>query len=401
MSAGVIQLLYKPASLGYNPISCNFLIRVFLAVKRSHNLSIGIVGLPNSGKSTIFNALTQSAVPAENYPFCTIDKNVGVVKIPDPRLAKMANFLKSDEIVPSAMTFVDIAGLVKGASKGEGLGNKFLSHIREADAIMYTLRAFHGEEIAHVYERISPADDLKIVRSELILKDITTVERKLGEIKDHAKSGMTDELELKIETLEKILQGLSNEKPAYTVEIKDEAREFLRDLWLLTNKPAFYVLNIKGGIDEPQLKKWIQELEQTIPDQEKDFIILIDCRMEVDIVDLEESEKSELIEMVDNYHSTKDIIEMAYNRLNLLTFYTGNEKIANAWTIEKGATVKEAAGVIHTDLEQNFVASEVVNVEELINAGGWNAAKENGLIRSEGKDYVVQDGDYINILANK
>jgi hypothetical protein len=372
-----------------------------LAVKRSHSLSIGIVGLPNSGKSTIFNALTQSAVPAENYPFCTIDKNVGVVKIPDPRLAKMANFLKSDEIVPSAMTFVDIAGLVKGASKGEGLGNKFLSHIREADAIMYTLRAFHGEEIAHVYERISPADDLKIVRSELILKDITTVERKLGEIKDHAKSGMTDELELKIETLEKILQGLSNEKPAYTVEIKDEAREFLRDLWLLTNKPAFYVLNIKGGIDEPQLKKWIQELKQTIPDQEKDFIILIDCRMEVDIVDLEESEKSELIEMVDDYHSTKDIIEMAYNRLNLLTFYTGNEKVANAWTIEKGATVKEAAGVIHTDLEQNFVASEVVNVEELINAAGWNAAKENGLIRSEGKDYVVQDGDYVNILANK
>lgn len=375
-------------------------MKTHLSVKRSHNLSIGIVGLPNSGKSTIFNALTRSGVPADNYPFCTIDKNVGVVKIPDPRLKKLSEFLKSENVVPSAMTFVDIAGLVKGASKGEGLGNKFLSHIREADAIMYTLRAFHGEDIAHVYERISPADDLKIVRSELILKDIATVERKLDELKSNSKSGMTDELELKIDTLEKIMAGLSDEKPAYSIKVKDEAEGFLRDLWLLTNKPAFYALNIKGGIKEPQLENWINELKETVPEDEKDFVILVDCKMESDFTDLEEDEKNELSAMVDNYQSIDDIIEMAYERLNLLTFYTGNEKEANSWTIEKGATIKEAAGVIHSDLEDNFVAAEVINVDELVDAGGWAQVREKGLIRSEGKGYVVRDGDYINILAN-
>ncbi len=372
-----------------------------MAVTRSHNLSIGIVGLPNSGKSTIFNALTESAVPADNYPFCTIDRNVGVVKIPDPRLKKMSSFLKSEKIVPSAMTFVDIAGLVKGASKGEGLGNKFLSHIREADAIMYVLRAFKGEEIAHVYERINPVDDLRIVRSELILKDIETVDRKLGELENKARSGMSDELELKINALKKISEGLSDEKPTYNIKIKEEAKPFIRDLWLLTNKPAFYVLNIRGGVDEPQLDKWINDLREAIPDEEKDFIILIDCKLEVDITELDSNEKDELTGMVDNYHSTLNIIEMAYERLNLLTFYTGNEKVANAWTISKGATVKEAAGVIHSDLEQNFVAAEVINVEDLVDAGGWAMAREEGLIKSQGKEYLIQDGDYVNILAGK
>lgn len=372
-----------------------------MGVTRSHSLSIGIVGLPNSGKSTIFNALTKSSVPAENYPFCTIDKNVGVVKIPDPRLEKMAAFLKSTNVVPSAMTFVDIAGLVKGASKGEGLGNQFLSHIREANAIMYMLRAFKSENVAHVYANINPVDDLKIVRSELIFKDIETVDKKLGELKGHAKSGMTDELKLQIGTLEKVLEGLNNEVPAYSVKLDDEEREFLAEIWLLTDKPAFYVLNVRGGVEEPDLANWVNELKAAVPDEEKDFMIAVDCKMEGDIEGLAAEEQDELIGMVEDYHGVGDLIDLAYRRLNLLTFYTGNEKEANAWTIEKGATVKEAAGVIHTDLEQNFVAAEVVGVDEMINAGGWHESKEKGIVKSVSRDYLIQDGDYVNVLAGK
>jgi len=372
-----------------------------MSITRSHNLSIGIVGLPNSGKSTIFNALTKSSVPAENYPFCTIDKNVGVVKIPDPRLQKIAGMLGSVKIVPSAMTFVDIAGLVKGASKGEGLGNQFLGHIREANAIMYVLRAFKGESIAHVYDQISPVEDLKIVRSELILKDIETAERKLEEFRGKAKSGMTDEQKVQIGCLEKTLDNLNNEIPAYNIELSYDEREFLYEIWLLTDKPAFYVLNVKGGVDEPELKLWIEELRNVVPDEEHDFIITVDCKMETDLEEMSDSERSELICMVDDYRGAGDLINLAYRRLNLLTFYTGNEKEANAWTIEKGATVKAAAGVIHSDLEAGFVAAEIVNVDDLLEFGGWNGAKEKGRLKNEGKGYLVQDGDYVSILAGK
>lgn len=372
-----------------------------MSVTRSHSLSIGIVGLPNSGKSTIFNVLTRSTVPAENYPFCTIDKNVGVVKIPDARLERMAKILNSVNIVPSAMTFVDIAGLVKGASKGEGLGNQFLGHIREANAIMYVLRAFKSESITHVYGQINPVEDLQIVRAELILKDIETVERKLGELKAKAKSGVTGEQEIQITCLEKVLDGLNNEIPAYSINLLDEEYEFLHELWLLTDKPAFYVLNVKGGVDEPELKAWVKELRGVIPEEEQDFIMTVDCKMEGELDGVSEDEKEELTCMVNDYHGTGDLINLAYRRLNLLTFYTGNEKEANSWTIEKGATVKAAAGVIHGDLEENFVAAEIINVDDLLKFGGWTGAKERGKLRNEGKDYMVQDGDYMNVLAGK
>ena len=372
-----------------------------MSVVRSHQLSIGIVGLPNSGKSTIFNALTKSSVPAENYPFCTIDKNVGVIKIADPRLDALADFYKPKKIVPSAMTFVDIAGLVKGASKGEGLGNQFLGHIREADAIVYVLRAFNSDTITHVYERIDPVDDLKIVRSELILKDIETVEKKLGELKSKTKSGAAAELLEQINCLERVLEGLNDEVPARSVVIADDMRLFLRDLWLLTDKPALYLLNMKGGVDEPQLEEWRRTLSEFVPVDERNFIIPVDCKMEVEVSGLEQGERDELVGMVADYHSADDIVHLAFRRLDLLTFYTGNEKEVNAWTIRQGATVKEAAGVIHSDLEDNFVAAEVVPVDEVVSQGGWVKVKELGLVKSVSKEYIVQDGDYVNVLVHR
>lgn len=372
-----------------------------MSVTRSHSLSIGIVGLPNSGKSTIFNALTKSAVPAENYPFCTIDKNVGVVKIPDKRLDKLAKHCKSEKVVPSAMTFVDIAGLVKGASKGEGLGNKFLSHIREVSAIMYVLRAFKNDNISHVYDKIDPVEDLRIVRSELILKDIETVDRKLGEVKGMAKGGASDDVKENIACLEKVLDWLNDENPAYNADLTQDERDYVHELWLLTDKPAFYVLNMKGGVDEPEFEKWRENLRKIVPEEEKDFIVAIDCKLEVELEDMTPEEIAEIIDMVDDYHGVQDIIQLAYKRLNLLTFFTGNEKEANTWTVTKGATVQAAAGVIHTDLAETFVVAEIVNVEKMIAAGGWVGSKEAGIVRTEGKDYIVQDGDYVSVLVNK
>ena len=372
-----------------------------MAIVRSHSLSIGIVGLPNSGKSTLFNALTKNAVPAENYPFCTIDKNVGVVKIPDTRLDKMAKFYNSAKVVPGAMTFVDIAGLVKGASKGEGLGNQFLGHIRDCDAIMYVLRAFKNEKVVHVYSEINPVEDLRTVRSELILKDIESVERKFAEIEGESKKGLTDEIKIKLSALQKLKEGLNQEKPAVNILLEEEEAEFAQELFLLTNKPAFYVLNIMGNVKEPDMEKWLNNLKQNISKEEADYIVTVDCKTEGELEGFDEDSKKELIASVEDYKGVEDIIKLAIKRLNLITFYTGNEKEANAWSIGNGATVKEAAGVIHTDLEKGFVAAEVVNVEEMLEAGGHVKAKEKGIVRNVGREYLVQDGDYINVLASK
>jgi len=372
-----------------------------MALIRSHNLSIGIVGLPNSGKSTIFNALTKSAIPAENYPFCTIDKNIGVVKLSDPRLDRLAALLNPQKIVPSALTFVDIAGLVEGASKGEGLGNQFLGHIREVSACMYVIRAFQSEAITHVYDRVSPADDLKIVRSELILKDIETVERKLHDVMSRSKAGATGDIAAHTNMLEKVLAGLNDEIPAISVELSEEEREVLGDLWLLTDKPPLYVLNIKGGADEEQVSTWKEEVKSCIDVKDAEFIVPVDCKMEVELDGLSKEERAELQAMVSQYQGVENLIEIARKRLNLVTFYTGNEKEANAWTIQKGATIKEAAGVIHTSLESGFVAAEIIAFEDLISSGGWLQARVAGVMKNVGKDYIVADGDCVNILAHK
>lgn len=370
-------------------------------VTRSHTLSLGIVGLPNAGKSSLFNALTKKSVPAENFPFCTIDKNIGVVEIPDERLRKLSEFFNAEKVVPSVMTFVDIAGLVKGASKGEGLGNQFLAHIKEVDVIVYVLRAFTSNEIVHVYNRVNPVEDFEIVQAELIFKDLEAVEKKLASVIRNSKSGITSESQLQISVLEKLKQGLNGGIPVIDMNFNDEEREFVRELWLLTAKQRLFLLNCKEGLDEEKIGEWEESLMQISKDEKKEYIVRVDVKLLADLAGMSDEEMNEYVELLGSKPVTvEDVIMYAYKRLNLLTFYTGSKKECNAWTIESGANVKSAAGVIHTDLSKNFITADVVNVDEMIEIGGWNRAKEEGLVKNHGKEYIVRDGDYIVILAN-
>ncbi|MFA5623091.1 MAG: redox-regulated ATPase YchF [Candidatus Dojkabacteria bacterium] len=370
-------------------------------VTRSHTLSLGIVGLPNAGKSSLFNALTKKAVPAENFPFCTIDKNVGVVEIPDERLKKLADFFTAQKVVPSVMTFVDIAGLVKGASKGEGLGNQFLAHIREVDVIIYVLRAFSSGEIVHVYNRVNPVDDFEIVQSELILKDLEVVEKKLASVIRNSKSGVTAQAQMQISVLEKILKGLNEGIPVIDMSFSSEEREFVTEMSLLTSKQRLFLLNCKEGLDEESIAKWKEQLMEISGDSKGEFVIRVDIKLLSDLANMSEDEMEEYVELLGSKPTTvESVLEYAYKRLNLLTFYTGSEKECNAWTIESGANVKSAAGVIHTDLAKNFITADVVDVEKLVEVGGWSKAKEEGLVKNYGKEHIVKDGEYIVILAN-
>ncbi len=370
-------------------------------VTRSHSLSLGIVGLPNSGKSTLFNALTKKSVPAENYPFCTIDKNVGVVQIPDSRLDLLSNFFQAQKIVPSAMTFVDIAGLVKGASKGEGLGNQFLAHIKEVDVIVYVLRAFKSEEVVHVYNRVDPVDDFEIVQSELIFKDLEAVEKRYDNVKRNSRSGVTESIGLELNTLERVIKWLNEGKPVIDMVLTEEEKNIVRELWLLTNKQRLFVLNCKEGLEEEKIDAWKERLGEISKDESYTYILEVDVKLLSDLASMKEDEFNEYTELLGKKPITvEDVILGAYKRLNLITFYTGSEKECNAWSIESGAVIKSAAGVIHTDLGKNFITADVVNVEEMIKVGGWNIAKERGIIKNHGREYIVRDGDYIIILAN-
>ena len=366
-----------------------------MSVKQSHSFSLGIVGLPNVGKSTIFNALTEMSVPAENFPFCTIDKNVGIVEVPDERLDRLSQHFNAEKTVPSAMKFVDIAGLVKGASKGEGLGNQFLSHIREVDVIMYVLRAFQSEKITHVYDRINPLEDFDIVQSELILKDIDSIEKKLVNVQKMGRIGMKDAQKEK-EVLEKILSKLDEGIPVIDMSLYNEEEAIVHDLWLLTNKKRMFVLNTKAGLEEEAVNQWKEELEEITGD----IVLTVDIKLLSDMVDMSKEETGEYISMLDEIPATmEDVVKSAFETLDLITFYTGSQKECNAWSVVKGSTAKEAAGAIHSDLEKGFITADVVNVEDMLRVGGWVSAKEKGLVKNHGKEYVVKDGDYIIVLS--
>lgn len=343
-------------------------------------LQIGIVGLPNVGKSTLFQALTKKQVAAENYPFCTIDPNVGVVEVPDERLQQLSHVSNSEKTLPTTIEFVDIAGLVAGANKGEGLGNKFLSHIREVDAIIEVVRHFEDNNIIHVNNKIAPEDDKAVIDTELALADLATVEKRLAALKNQAKGNSDKKLLTSITVTEKIQTVLSEGRPARILDLTKEELASIKELSLLTLKPLLYINNV----DEKELG--------SVP--ETDNSLNICARLEADLADLPDDEVKEYLQAAGvNATGLDKLIISSYKLLNLLTFFTSGPKESRAWTVKQGATAPEAAGVIHTDFAKGFIRAEVINWQDFVDCNGENGAKDKGLLRLEGKDYVMQDGD--------
>lgn len=352
-------------------------------------LSIGIVGLPNVGKSTLFTALTKKQAEAANYPFCTIEPNVGLVKVPDERLAKLAEISQPEKIIPTVIEFVDIAGLVKGASVGEGLGNKFLSHIRECDAICEVVRQFEDSNIIHVNNKIDPDGDRQTIHIELSLADLATIEKRLLKVSGEAKTGNKEALKTK-ELLERLKAHLEQGGAARDLDYTDEEKEFVASLFLLTSKPLMYVLNVNEK-DSEASHAW--------PDAP---VIAIDAKLEAEIASLPEGEQASYIQELGLKESGLDrLIRAGYELLGLITFFTTGKDETRAWTVTKGALAPEAAGVIHTDFIKGFIRAEVINWQKFIEAGSEVEAKAKGWVRTEGKDYEIQDGDVCNFLVNR
>jgi len=349
--------------------------------------SVGIVGLPNVGKSTLFKTLTKKEIDISNYPFCTIDPNVGIVKVPDERLQILSEFSKSKKIIPTAIEFVDIAGLVKDAHKGEGLGNKFLSNIREVDMIVHIIRGFEDSKITHVSGKTDPKNDMEIINLELILADIETINKGLEKIKRDVRAGKKEAIELQ-SVLEKYRLALENEKFASSVELDKNERKIIKGLQLLTNKPVFFVVNIN---ENQKIDK-----EKILPEIENKIFIPI--KFELDLSELSPEEVQEFkaeTKLDENISSLYDLITKCYNLLGLITFLTTGEDETRAWTVKKNSTAPEAGRAIHGDFKEKFIRASVINWQKLLDSGSWQNAVEKGLLRTEGKEYIVQDGDVI------